>query len=118
MTDLYVKCLEYPDALIDRQTFNAGFDNMKMKDIAATVKKVVEQEMPGRELTVVTTPTDDNRSYHVSSAKLKKALGFAAQRSVAQAVKDLTQAFKSGKVPNPDDKKYCNIKVMQEIKLK
>lgn len=118
MTDLYVKTLEYPDEKIDGKIFNAGYDNMKMKDIAETVKTVVAREMNKKDIDVVTTPTDDNRSYHVSSEKIKKELGFEAKRSVEQAVSDLTKAYKEGKVKNPDDKKYYNIKTMQEKKLK
>lgn len=119
MTDLYVKTLEYPDEKIDGKIFNAGYDNMKMKDIAATVKKVVSKEMGSDRLEVVTTPTDDNRSYHVSSEKIKKELGFAAKRSVGEAVRDLCAAFKAGKIPNPlEDKRYYNIKTMQAIHLK
>jgi nucleoside-diphosphate-sugar epimerase len=118
MTDLYVKTLEYPDEKIDGKIFNAGYDNMKMKDIADTVKKVVTKEMNKKDLMIETTPTNDNRSYHVSSEKIKKELGFVAKRSVADAVKGLVAAYKSGKIKNPDDKKYYNIKTMQDIKLK
>ena len=118
MTDLYVKTLEYPDEKIDGKIFNAGYDNMKMKDIAHAVKKVVTKEMGKKDLEITTTPTDDNRSYHVSSEKIKKELGFEAKRSVEDAVKDLAQAYKAGKIKNPDDKKYYNIKTMQEKKLK
>jgi len=119
MTDLYVKTLEYPDGKIDGQVFNAGYDNMKIKEIAAAVKKVVAKEMGNNKIEVVTTPTDDNRSYHISSAKIKKELGFVAQRSVEQAVRDLCAAFKSGKIPDPlEDKRYYNIKTMQAIRLK
>lgn len=118
MTDLYVKTLEYPDDKINGKIFNAGYDNMKIKDIAQTVKKVVSKEMKKKNLEVITTPTDDNRSYHVSSEKIKDELGFVAKRSVEQAVKDLVAAYKTGKIQNPDDKKYYNIKTMQAIKLK
>jgi len=119
MTDLYVKTLEYPDAKIDGKIFNAGYDNMKMKEIAGVVKKVVSKEMGNDKLEVITTPTDDNRSYHVSSAKIKRELGFEAKRSVEQAVKDLCVAYKAGKIPNPmEDKRYYNIKTMQAIHLK
>ena len=119
MTDLYVKTLEYPDRLIDGKTFNAGYDNMKMKDIAAAVKKVVVRDTGKTDLAVEFTPTDDNRSYHVSSQKIKKELGFEAKRSVEDAVKDLVAAFKAGRVPDPmTDIRYYNIKTMQAIKLK
>ncbi|MFC1559498.1 NAD-dependent epimerase/dehydratase family protein [Candidatus Margulisiibacteriota bacterium] len=118
MTDLYVETLEYPDQKIDGKTFNAGWDNMKMKEIAQTVKKVVVEKLGKSDLDIITTPTDDNRSYHVSSEKIKKELGFAAKRTVAQAVADLCDAYKSGKISNPDDKRYYNIKVMQAVRLK
>lgn len=118
MTDLYIKTLEYPDAKIDGKTFNAGYDNMKVKDIGRLVQEVVSEKF-GEKLEIVTVPTDDNRSYHVSSEKIKKELGFKAGRSVEEAVEDLCEAFKQGKIPNSmEDKKYYNIKTMQEIELK
>ena len=64
------------------------------------------------------TPTDDHRSYHVSSGKLKRDLGYVAQRSVDNAISDLRDAFAAGKVPNPaTDDRYYNIKRMQTRKL-
>ena len=119
MTDLYINTLEYSDEKIDEKIFNAGWDNMRMKEIAATVKKVVAQEMKLNGLEIVTTPTDDNRSYHVSSEKIKRELGFVAKRSVAKAATDLCTAFKAGKISDPmENKKYYNIKTMQEINLR
>jgi nucleoside-diphosphate-sugar epimerase len=119
MTDLYVKTLEYPDEKIDGKIFNAGYHNMKMKEIAVAVKDVVAKELGKNSLEIVTTPTDDNRSYRVSSEKIKRELGFEATRSVEQAVKDLCVAFKAGKIPNSlTDKRYFNIKTMQAIDLK
>lgn len=119
MTDLYVKTLEYPDKKIDGKIFNIGYDNMKIKDIATLVKKVVAKEMKIGNLKIVTTPTNDHRSYHVSSEKIKRELGFMAQRSVEEAVKDLCVAFRMGKIPNSmTDKRYYNIKTMQALDLK
>ena len=53
---------------------------------------------------VVTTPTDDLRSYHVSSAKIRRELGFAARHTVEDAVRDLVAAFRGGQDPQPDDR--------------
>lgn len=118
MTDLYVKTLEYPSELIDGKIFNVGYDNMKVKDIAKLVDKIVSKEL-GSKLDIVTLTTDDNRSYHVSSEKIKKELGFEARRSVEMAIKDLCTAFVAGKIPNSmDDMRYYNIKTMQAIRLK
>lgn len=119
MADLYVKTLEYPDEKIDGKVFNAGYDNMKMKDIASAVKKVVSGALGKGEIKITTTSTNDNRSYHVSSEKIKKELGFEANRSVEDAVSDLCAAYKAGKIPDPmNNIRYYNIRTMQAIKLK
>ncbi len=114
MTDLYVKCLEYPDAAIDGKIFNAGYENHTVTEIAEMVKNVV-----GEQVDIVTTPTNDNRSYHISSAKIKEELGFVPQHTIEEAAKDLVVAFRQGLIPNPmTDMLYYNIKTMQAIDLK
>ncbi|MFA5117945.1 MAG: NAD-dependent epimerase/dehydratase [Candidatus Omnitrophota bacterium] len=119
MTDLYVKTLEYRDEQIDGKIFNAGYHNMKMKEIAEVVYQEVTKSLGKKDILIEVTPTDDNRSYHVSSEKIKKELGFIAQRSVQDAVADLCNAFKAGKIPDPlENQRYYNIKTMQAIKLK
>lgn len=118
VTDLYVNSLEYPDEKIDGKIFNAGYYNMKVKEIAETVKKTVSKEMGSKNIEIVVSPTDDNRSYHISSEKIKKELGFVAERSIQEAVQDLCNAFRAGKIPDSmTDKRYYNIKTMQAIKL-
>jgi nucleoside-diphosphate-sugar epimerase len=114
VTDLYVKSLEWADESIDGQIFNAGYDNQKVIDIAETVREAV-----GEKVSVITTPTDDNRSYHISSAKIKDQLGFAPVHSIGGAVNDLVKAFSRGMITNPmDDIRYYNIKTMQALSLK
>ena len=94
--------------------FNVGFDNFTVSEIANKVRKVV-----GEDIEIVTTPTDDNRSYHVSSAKINKELGFVAEHSVEDAIRDLVSSFQAGKIPNAmTDSRYYNIKTMQELKLR
>ncbi len=67
----------------------------------------------------MTTPSDDNRSYHVSSKKIKEELGFEAKHTIEDAILDLKAAFDSGKVPDSmGDIRYYNIKTMQALNLK
>jgi nucleoside-diphosphate-sugar epimerase len=114
MTDLYVQLLEAPDEAIDGKIWNAGYHNLKVSTIAEMVKAEV-----GPKVDIVVTPTDDHRSYHVSSEKIRKELGFSAQRSVKDAIIDLRAAFNAGKVPNAmTDDRYYNIKRMQSLKLR
>jgi len=114
MVDAYLKALEWPEEAIDGQIFNVGYENYRVSEIAEMVRKVV-----GQEVEIVSTPTDDNRSYHVSSEKIKRELGFVARHSVEDAVRDLVAGFRAGKIPNPmTDHRYYNIKMMQQLKLK
>ena len=114
MTDLYVYILELPKEKLAGKIYNAGYENFTIMEIAEKVRSVI-----GENIEIVTTPTNDNRSYHVSSEKIKRELGFVAKHTIEDAVKDLRDAFKAGKILNPmDDIRYYNIKTMKAIKLK
>ena len=114
MTDLYIQLLEAPDEVINGKTWNAGYHNLKVREIANMVRDEV-----GKNVDIVVTPSDDHRSYHVSSEKIKKDLGFSARRTVSDAIVDLAEAFNAGKVPNAmTDDRYYNIKRMQALKLR
>ena len=117
VSDLYVMLLSLPAEKIQGETFNAGYQNMSISDIALVVKKVVEQEFPGRPpIDIVTTPTDDIRSYHVNSDKIRNKIGFQPKRTVEDAVRGLCKAFREGKLPNSlTDDKYFNVKTMQKL---
>jgi nucleoside-diphosphate-sugar epimerase len=114
MTDLYLRLLEADDATVDGKIWNAGYHNLKVREIADMVRARV-----GDSVEIVVTPTDDHRSYHVSSEKIHRELGFEAKRTVNDAIVDLKAAFEAGKVPNSmTDDKYYNIKLMQSIHLR
>ncbi|MCX5810079.1 MAG: SDR family oxidoreductase [Proteobacteria bacterium] len=114
MTDFYCFLLELPNSSIHKKIYNVGYENYKVKDIAEMVRKTIDPKLP-----IKTTPTDDNRSYQVSSKKVKKELGYAPKHTIEEAIVDLKNAFKEGKIPNPmDDIRYYNIKIMQAIHLK
>lgn len=119
VTDLYLMLLELPDERIAGKTFNAGYQNRTVAELAEIVRDVVRREMPGREhIEIVTTPSDDRRSYHISSEKIRRELGFVPRRSVEDAVRDLVAAFRAGKLPNAlSDIRYYNIKTMQAVNL-
>jgi nucleoside-diphosphate-sugar epimerase len=113
MTDLYVAMLQYPDDLIDGRIYNAGYENHTLIELADIVKGVV-----GPNLSVDVEPTDDLRSYHVSSQRIKAELGFVAQRDIDDAVRGLANALRTGKLPDSmNDPRYFNIKLMQQVGL-
>lgn len=114
VSDLYVSALEWPDDAIDGKTFNAGYENHKVIEIAEMVRNVV-----GEDVDIITTPTDDHRSYHISSDKIKQELGFSPKHTIEDAIRDLKDAFQSGLVPNPmTNHLYYNIRTMQAVNLK
>ena len=116
MTDLYLQLLEEPDERVADKIFNAGYQNMQMMDIAKRVKSVVGQHKSDNEIEIITTPTDDIRSYRINCDKIEQELGFVPKHSIENAVEELCAAFSSGMIPDPmTSSAYVNIKRMQEI---
>jgi len=116
--DLCKLLLSAPAEKVANQIFNCGYQNMTIMDIAHLVKKVVEQEFPEKApIEIVTTPTDDNRSYHINSDKIKNVLGFAPKHTIEQAVRDLCRAFRDGKIPNSfADDRFYNVRTLKKLK--
>jgi nucleoside-diphosphate-sugar epimerase len=114
MAAVYLRLLEAPAHLIAGRTFNAGYQNHTVKDLAEIVRSVV-----GRATEIVTTPRDDNRSYHISSERIRRELGFEPTHDIEDAVRGLVDGFQAGKIPNSmTDIRYYNIKTMQALNLK
>lgn len=109
MTDFYVSALDWAAEKIDGKIYNAGWQNLSIRQIAELVKEEV-----GSDVRIITSPTDDLRSYHISSQKIEHELGWKPRRTVRDAVRDLLHAFQAAKVPNSlTDPRYSNIKTMQ-----
>ncbi|MEE3258769.1 MAG: SDR family oxidoreductase [Candidatus Latescibacterota bacterium] len=114
MTDLYVRSLEWQDVQVDGKIYNAGYENYSVMDIASSVREVV-----GDDVDVVTEPSVDNRSYHISSDKIYRELGFKAAYTIENAVEDLLVSFRAGRIRDPmDNSLYYNIKTMQGLNLR
>jgi len=114
MVQAYVALLEAPTEKIAGQLFNAGYENQSVTELAETVRSVI-----GQDVRLTVTPTDDNRSYHISSEKIRQELGFVARHSIREAAEDLVKAFERGLLPDSlTNESYFNIKRMQNIQLK
>ncbi|MEZ5785634.1 MAG: SDR family oxidoreductase [Xanthobacteraceae bacterium] len=120
MADAYLLMLEAPQDKIQGEIFNIGFQNRSIADIAEIVKRVVEEEMPEKgEIKIVTTPTNDMRSYHVNSEKVGRVLGFVPKRTIEDAVHDLARAFRNHLLPDSfDDDWYYNVRTMKALGAK
>ena len=118
MANAYLLMLEAPHANIHGEIFNIGGENMTISAIAEIVKRIVEKEIPERRpISIETTPTDDIRSYHINSDKIRRVLGFTPKHTVDDAVHDLCRAFRSSKLPNSmTDNRYYNVRTMKVLK--
>ena len=117
MCDLYKLLLTIDDHKIAGQTFNAGYQNMSIMDIALLVQEIVQKEVPEREtIEIETTPSDDLRSYHINSDKITRITGFKPKHTVEDAIRELCVAFREGKLPaSLDDDKYFNVQRMKAL---
>ena len=113
MAKVYDVLINAQKSKVSGEIFNAGYENKTVSDLANIVKSVL-----GDDIQLVETPTDDNRSYHISSKKIKKILDFDAKYTITDAVIDLKRAFENQLLPNSlNDEKYFNIKRMKSVQL-
>ena len=113
MAKAYEALILAPKSKVSGEIFNAGYENRSVLELANTVKRVI-----GNDVNLKFSPTNDNRSYHISSKKIKKILDFEPTNKISDAVNDLKLAFKKGLLPNSlTDEKYFNIKRMAAINL-
>jgi len=113
MVKAYETLIEAPKSKVSGEIFNVGYENRSVLDLANTVKKVI-----GNDVSLKLSPTNDSRSYHISSKKIKRVLSFEPINTISDAVNDLKLAFKKGLLPNSlTDEKYFNIKRMTSINL-
>jgi nucleoside-diphosphate-sugar epimerase len=101
ITNLYVFLLSRPDI---KGVYNAGFENISILSIAELVAKHTNA-------TITIQPSNDPRSYRVSSAKLL-ATGFKPSKTVEDAIKEISAAYKEGLIKDED--RYYNLKWMQQ----
>jgi len=113
MAEAYILLLNSPKEKVAGKVFNVGYENQTVLELAETTKSVI-----GDDVKLVTSKTHDNRSYHISSKKIKDELGFYPQYSIKDAIEGLRDAFDQGLVEDSlENEKYFNIKRMQSINL-
>ena len=119
IADLYVELLTRPPEQIGAKTFNAAYENHTIAELAEMVQRIVSRELPElAPIALETVPSNDTRSYHVSSAKIRRELGWAPKRTLEDAVVELCRAFRAGKISNSmTDIRYYNVKTVQASHL-
>jgi nucleoside-diphosphate-sugar epimerase len=85
--------------------FNAGFENISILDLAKMIVEAAPAEIEIK-------PSNDPRSYRQNSDKLL-ATGFAPKFGVADGIRDVAEAFASGKLCDED--RWYNIRTMKTL---
>lgn len=112
MIRAYSFLLDADERDVDQQTYNVGFQNMTLWQIACLVKEVV-----GEDVEIIEEPTNDPRSYHVNSDKIR-SIGFGPEHTIVDAIGSLFKANYRRQLINPlDNPNYYNIKKMKELRL-
>ena len=106
MAKVYDVVINANKSKVSGEIFNVGFENKSVLDLAKTVKNVI-----GEDVKLMETQTNDNRSYHISSNKIKEKLNFTSEFTIKDAIEDLQNAFEKKLLPNSlTDEKYLILK--------
>ncbi len=114
MVRSYLSVLNADPKKINGEIFNVGYKNQTVNELAQNVKEII-----GSDVKIVQTVSDDNRSYHVSSEKIKDVLGFETEYTIKDAVKDLKNVFEKNILKDTfENEMFFNIKRMNNLNLK
>ena len=93
--------------------YNVGYENQPVIELANLVKKNIEKKVE-----IILTETNDNRSYHISSDKIKNELGFINKYTIEDAIIGIKNAFKRNEyIDSLKNDIYFNVKMMKKINL-
>ena len=114
MVRAYELFINMENEKINGKIFNIGFENLTVNQLASEVQKVI-----GSDVKIKKLPTNDNRSYHISSKKIQDELGFVTNFNIINAIEDLKHSFEKKLLLNClKNENYFNIKKMQSVNLK
>ncbi|SRR6266542_1506033 len=109
MINLYAQLIDVPAGKINGRTFNFGFENQKVIEIA----EIIKDELTDLGVKIKVTSTTDNRDYHISSGEIIKALGYKPVSSIKKEVGNLRRALDDGAFPDIDAAEHYNMKFME-----
>ena len=91
--------------LVSGEVFNVGSNanNTRKIDLGEAVKRL----LPGTELEFVER-NEDPRSYQVDFTKIEETLGYKAEWSIEDGIRELSEALQQGVFPDPTEARYQN----------
>lgn len=108
--NLYGLLVDMDASRINGRTFNFGFENHKIIDIA----RLIQAQLADLDVRLEVNEVLDRRDYHIASGALEQALGYRPVGSIAQAVAELREhLLVRGELPDPEAPEHHNMKSMR-----
>jgi nucleoside-diphosphate-sugar epimerase len=106
----FVTCLKANSSIVSGEVFNVG--DYQLNKTLGDVAEEVKSQLPNTQVEIRETP--DRRNYRVSFDKIHSYLGFRAERTLADGVREVIE-FLSGTPCDPfADKVFDNAKLMKD----
>lgn len=110
----YILCLEAAESQVRGEIFNVAYRNMRISEVALRVRQALA------ELGVKVEIEPDYgyraaRSYRVSTAKIRRELGFEPRVSIEESVQDMVQQVRTRGYEDFENPRYYNIRWMRAL---
>lgn len=109
MINLYGLLVGADPVKISGRTFNFGFENHQVIEIA----RIIQRELSDLDVEIKVTETTDHRDYHISSDRILRDLGYKPVSSIRQEVANLRKVLEGGQFADIDAPEHYNMKFMQ-----
>jgi nucleoside-diphosphate-sugar epimerase len=108
LTAFYRMLLTAPADKISGRAFNVSRENASVMALAEMIRDELDPSLP-----IDTVPSDDPRSYHLSADRAREELGFEPRHDLVTAVRELREAYQSGRVSDSRSSIYRNVAWMK-----
>ena len=115
--NLCLELIQAPKNKINGEIFNCGNENLEISAIANLIRNQVGKKY-NRKIDINVEKSDDNRSYHINSDKVKKILNFIPKYTINDAVEGLCDSFDKNLIPNSFASDiYYNVRTIMKSKI-
>ena len=108
LTAFYRTLITAPADKISGKAFNVSRENASVMALAEMIRDELDPSLP-----IDTVPSNDPRSYHLCADRAHQELGFEPRYALVAAVKELRDAYQTGKVPDSESEIYRNVAWMK-----
>jgi len=111
VSNAIIRCLEAPLEAVSGQVFNVGSEtgNYRLIEIGDTIKRVLPDTTVS-----VQRDIDDQRNYRVSFEKIQRMLDFRPAGTVEDAILEIAEAVRLGRIVDYHAPQYSNVKWLTE----